>query len=423
MTQETALSVIKTGANVFLTGEPGSGKTYTINSYANYLRKNKINFALTASTGIAATHIGGMTIHSWSGIGIKKELSSYDLNRILFNRKITQRIKRVKVLIIDEISMLDGNTLGLVEIVCRKIKESDLPFGGIQVVFVGDFFQLPPVSRENEPISQFAFESPIWFGSNLLVCYLSEQHRQSDFKFLNLLSGIRSGVVLEEHKDYLNSRLTDHDSIKNKNITKLFPHNENVDRLNSEELDRLNGELKAFLMKSRGKDFLVDKLKKSCLSPEILNLKIGALVMFTKNNFDKGFVNGTLGNVVGFDNFDGRPIVRTNSGQKISVDFMEWIIEDGGKIIAKIEQIPLRLAWAMTIHKSQGLTLDEAFIDLRGVFIEGQGYVALSRVRSLEKLHLAGYNEKALLVHPLVLSQDILFKEESKKVRLKFKSS
>lgn len=416
MTQEMALSILKTGANVFLTGEPGSGKTYIINAYASYLRKSKIHFAVTASTGIAATHIGGMTIHSWSGIGIKKNLSSADLSRIASNKSIIQRVKKTRILIIDEISMLDGNTLGLVELVCRKIKGLDLSFGGMQIVLVGDFFQLPPVAREEGVVPQFAFESPAWLGAGLTVCYLSEQHRQADLKFLDLLSSIRSGAVAADHQKYLNDRLVDYSLIKNKSITKLFPHNENVDRLNSEELEKLDGQLQTFLMEGRGKDFLMDQLKRSCLSPEILNLKIGALVMFTKNNFEDGFVNGTLGIVIGFNGEDCYPIIKTRDGKKINVLPMEWTIEDGEEVLARIRQLPLRLAWAITIHKSQGLTLDEAFMDLRDVFIEGQGYVALSRVKSLERLYLAGYNDKSLLVHPLVLDQDKLFRQASGKI-------
>ncbi|MDP3697564.1 MAG: AAA family ATPase, partial [Candidatus Taylorbacteria bacterium] len=219
MTQETALSILKTGKNVFLTGEPGSGKTHTINRYVSYLKEHGIEPAITASTGIAATHIGGMTIHSWSGIGIKKELSPADFSRVISLRRASARVKKAGVLIIDEISMLDAKTLNLIDTVCRAIKRSSEPFGGIQVVLVGDFFQLPPVRREDhvqpggfstsflngrsDDPSQFAFESEAWMSANLSVCYLTEQHRQSDPKFLGVLSAIRSGQVLQEHRQCL----------------------------------------------------------------------------------------------------------------------------------------------------------------------------------------------------------------------------
>src|SRR3989338_421160 len=151
MTQAQALDMLKTGANVFLTGEPGSGKTFVTNAYVSFLKRAKIEVAVTASTGIAATHIGGRTIHSWSGIGIKKELTSWDVDRIASNEYAAKRIDRTRILIIDEISMLDGRTLSSIERVCREVKRSKEPFGGLQVVFVGDFFQLPPVAREGEP--------------------------------------------------------------------------------------------------------------------------------------------------------------------------------------------------------------------------------------------------------------------------------
>jgi len=415
MTQETALSILKTGKNVFLTGEPGSGKTHTINRYVAYLKEHGVEPAITASTGIAATHIGGMTIHSWSGIGIKKELSPTDFGRVISLRRASTRVKKAKVLIIDEISMLDGKTLNLIDTVCRAVKRSPEPFGGMQVVLVGDFFQLPPVRRQDEEPYKFAFELEAWLAANLSVCYLTEQYRQSDSKFLGVLSAIRSGQVSEEHRQCLDGCLVNSDSPKIKNVTKFFPHNEDVHRINSEELEKIPGKSKSFVMAGRGKANLVEQLKRGCLSPENLELKKGAIVMFTKNNSQKGFANGTIGTVVGFDQYEDEnyPIIKTRQGRQLTVEPMEWTIEENGEIVAKIEQVPLRLAWAMTIHKSQGVTLDEAFMDLSGAFVEGQGYVALSRVRTLGGLYLAGYNDKALAVHPIVLRHDDTFRQLS----------
>ena len=415
MTQDTALSILKTGKNVFLTGEPGSGKTHTINRYVAYLKEHGVEPAITASTGIAATHIGGMTIHSWSGIGIKKELSPADFGRVISLRRASARVKKSKVLIIDEISMLDGKTLNLIDTVCRAVKRSSEPFGGIQVVLVGDFFQLPPVRREEEEPYKFAFESEAWLAANLSVCYLTEQYRQSDSKFLGVLSAIRSGKVLEEHRQCLNECLVESDSPKIKNITKFFPHNNDVNDVNSGELEELLGKSKSFVMAGRGKDNLVEQLKRGCLSPENLELKKGAIVMFTKNNLQKRFVNGTIGTVIGFDQYqdENYPIVKTLQGRQLTVEPMEWTVEENGEIIASIKQVPLRLAWAMTVHKSQGITLDEAFMDLNGAFVEGQGYVTLSRVKTLDGLHLAGYNDKALSVHPVVLEHDHTFRQLS----------
>src|SRR3989338_2694093 len=415
MTQDTALSILKTGKNIFLTGEPGSGKTHTINRYVSYLKEHGVEPAITASTGIAATHIDGMTIHSWSGIGIKKELSPADFGRVISLRRASARVKKAGVLIIDEISILDSKTLNLIDTVCRAIKRSSEPFGGIRIVLVGDFFQLPPVRREEEEPYKFAFESEAWITANLSVCYLTEQHRQSDSKFLEVLSAIRSGQVSQEHRQCLNGCLADSNSPRIKNVTKFFPHNEDVNRINAEELQKLPGKSKSFVMTGRGKDNLVEQLKRGCLSPENLELKKGAIVMFTKNNFQRGFVNGTIGTIAGFDQYEDEnyPIVRTRQGRQLTVASMEWTIEENGEAMAKIKQVPLRLAWAMTIHKSQGITLDQAFMDLNEAFVDGQGYVALSRVKTLDGLYLAGYNDKALSVHPIVLRHDDIFRQLS----------
>lgn len=407
MTQAEALTILKTGANVYLTGEPGSGKSYTIGRYVEYLRDHEIEPAVTASTGIAATHIHGMTVHAWSGIGINKHLSDYDVDRIATNEYVARRIGKTKVLIIDEISMLDSTTLDLVDRVCREVKRSEEPFGGIQTILVGDFFQLPPVSKDESV--QFAFMADSWKALNPVVCYLHEQHRQDDEKLLNLLSALRADKIAEHHSDYLTERITHFDDIP-EDIPKLFPHNADVDRLNDYALEQLQTDSHVYRMESEGAPALVASLVRSCLSPESLKLKIGAVVMFTKNNPSLGFANGTLGTVTGFDSYGSNPIVETRNGRTIIVEPMEWAIEENGKVRARIVQIPLRLAWAMTIHKSQGVSLDAAVIDLSASFEYGQGYVALSRVRTLPGLYLLGWNEKSLMVHPEILEKDSEFR-------------
>jgi len=420
MIQSQALAILKTGANVFLTGEPGSGKTHTINEYAAYLRGRGIEPAITASTGIAATHIGGMTIHSWSGIGIKTQLTNRDLNKIASNRYIVKRVRRSQVLIIEEVSMLLPETLSMIDAVCRKIKESPEPFGGMQVIFAGDFFQLPPVVKtkmENSrqtallevPSGHFAYDSPAWAETNPIICYLTEQYRQDDSDFLALLSAIRHNAFGNDHLRQIKTRkILCYSALSN--VPKLFSHNVDVDRLNYEILAKLSGEAKAFTMFSQGPDALVITLKKGCLSPKVLSLKADAAVMFTKNNPKKGFVNGTLGTVEGFHKIRGYPIVKIRSGRRIEVEPMDWTVEENGKIRAQITQLPLRLAWAMTVHKSQGMNLDSAVMDLSDVFEFGQGYVALSRVRRLSGLYMLGWNERAFRVHPEILAKDKVFR-------------
>ena len=428
MTQEQALDILKTGANVFLTGEPGAGKTHTINTFVDYLRMHDIEPAITASTGIAATHIGGMTIHSWSGIGIKTKLDKYDLDKIASSEYIVRRVNRTKVLIIDEVSMLSPNMLDMVDMVCREIKQNSEPFGGIQIVLVGDFFQLPPIIKKEETKTKqnlfaketknsgiFAYASGAWERARLVSCYLTEQHRQDDADFLSMLSGIRSNNFSREHLNHLNSRQIEHDDMPEEtmNITKLFSHNVDVDRVNNVELAKIEEEIKSFKMLSDGNDKIVETLKKGCLSPEVLELKTGAVVMCTKNNQKERFVNGTLGVVTGFEEFSGYPIIKTRRGYNITIAPMDWSIEENGKIRAQITQVPLRLAWAITVHKSQGMSMDAAVMDLSQVFEFGQGYVALSRVRRLSGLYLLGINEHALKVHPEILKKDIDFKKKS----------
>lgn len=431
MLQSTALSILQTGANVFLTGEPGSGKTHTINQYIEWLRERGIDPAITASTGIAATHVGGMTIHAWSGIGIKRDLTEYDLDEIASRERLVRRAMDARVLIIDEISMIDARTLSMVERAVRVLRRDEDPWGGMQIVFVGDFFQLPPVSRAEESettidvetgkarkrVAQFAFMSDAWISANPLVCYLSEQHRQGDGPFLDLLSAVRRGTIDDTHHELLESRRSEIDELPEK-VARLYSHNANVDRENTMRLEEIDGKAHAYVMTAKGAAHMIESLKRGCLSPEMLVLKEGARVMFTKNSMEGLYANGTLGVVTGFG-VTG-PIVKTNSGRSFEVLHAEWAITDGGKVLARINQIPLRLAWAITVHKSQGMTLDSAAVDLSQAFEYGQGYVALSRVRAISGLHLLGYNERALHVHPDIKSKDRDFKLSSAAARKRF---
>jgi len=413
MTQEAALTILKTGANVFLTGEPGAGKTHTINEYVSYLHDHDIEPAITASTGIAATHIHGATIHSWSGIGIRRSLTPYDLDKIATTEYLARRIKKTKVLIIDEISMIDASMLDMVDAVCREIKQRTEPFGGIQVILVGDFFQLPPITTRGTE-AHFAFMARVWSEMRLVTCYLSEQHRQEDEQLLSVLSAIRGGSFDEMHYEYLSTRNHNSgDTPVDRSVTRLFAHNANVDAINETELAGLVGAGKTYTMKTKGSDALVATLTKGCLSPETLTLRIGASVMCTKNNREKDYANGTLGTVTGFEQSTTYPIIKTRGGRSITIEPMDWVIEENGKIKASITQVPLRLAWAITIHKSQGMSLDAAVMDLAQVFEYGQGYVALSRVRSLAGLYLLGVNPRAFMVHPVIMEKDHTFRAQS----------
>lgn len=416
MTQQEALTILKKGGNVFLTGEPGAGKTHTVNQFVKWAREQNKRVAITASTGIAATHIDGVTIHSWAGIGIKRSLTDKDIEKIFENDFKKRNILTANILIIDEISMIDADTLNMVDRVLRYAHNfmADQAFGGIQVIFVGDFFQLPPVAdRNSKKKVKFAFESEAWEDAHPTVCYITEQHRQEDPTFLSILKHLRDGKISAPHIAILKAR--NEIPVEIIKSTMLYTHNADVDHENSLELAELEGDVETYKMKSEGHEYPVGLLKKQCLSPEVLELKEGALVMFTRNNWEVGYVNGTIGTVTEFL-ANGAPVVRTKDGKEIVVLEAEWrFVNNYGNTTASIKQLPLRLAWAMTVHKSQGMSLDQAHIDLSRAFEYGQGYVALSRVRSLAGLTLEGFNKKALMMHPVVVEQDKIFRKMSEK--------
>lgn len=415
MLQQQALDLLKLGENVFLTGAAGAGKTWLLNTYINHLRSHGVEVAVTASTGIAATHLNGRTIHSWSGIGVRDSLAAAELDSLATNRRIRKNYETAKVLVIDEISMLHPHQLDMVDRIARRILDASQPFGGIQVVLCGDFFQLPPVSPGRLGIpDKFAYEADAWQTGNFQICYLHEQHRQKDDALLTILNDIRNGMAGEHTKVPLRTRYK-REPEGNVRATKLYAHNANVDRINSAELANLPGKERLFRMESRGFGQLVDSLKKNCLAPETLVLKPGAEVMFIRNANDGSYANGTRGVVEGFAKEGGWPVVRTLSNDVIVAAPEEWQYEEHGQIRAAITQVPLRLAWAITIHKSQGMTLDAAEIDLGKAFEPGMGYVALSRVRNLAGLKLMNLNEVALQVHPEILAHDRVLKEQSQR--------
>ncbi len=412
MTQKEAMEILKMGYNCYITGPAGSGKTHLLNEYIKFLKNKGVEVGITASTGIAATHMGGTTIHSWTGLGIRDVLTEYDLEDLETKKYLYDRFQNTKVLVLDEISMLHHYRLDLVDRIARHLKRNNLPFGGMQVILCGDFFQLPPVSRQGEMESFFSYRSNAWRELGLKICYLEEQHRQKDKIFIRILNDIRANRMSEESLHHLKSR---YNKVPNSSIepTKLHTHNYDVDNINDVELNKLQTDVFVYNMESKGKKPLVESLQKSCLAPGTLRLKIGARVIFVKNNFECGYANGTLGKVISCD-YSG-PKVMTTSGKIINVERETWMIEEEGKRKAEISQYPLRLAWAITVHKSQGMSLDAVEVDLSKSFEKGMGYVALSRVRSLEGLNILGINKNALEVRDDVLEFDETLQEMSEK--------
>ncbi|MFH1565064.1 MAG: helix-turn-helix domain-containing protein [bacterium] len=419
MTQEEVFDILKLGRNVYLTGSAGSGKTFLLNKYIDYLKKNNVEVGITASTGIAATHMNGRTIHSWSGLGVKDNLTDADFKKLFKNNLLMRRICRTEVLIIDEISMLHAFQLDLVNRICQMFRQSVAPFGGLQIVLCGDFFQLPPVGRWDDDVN-FVYKSEVWQNMKLCVCYLSEQHRHSDDLLTQVLNDIRTGNVGEHTLIPLRTRYRKEIGCSISE-TKLYTHNADVDAINAKELLSIAGKQYSYPMFCEGNRNLIEILKKGCLAPEELKLKKGAVVMFVKNDAENRYVNGTLGTVVDFTS-EGMPIVENLKNKKIIATAVDWRIEEGGKVRARIIQIPLRLAWAITVHKSQGMTLDAAQVDLSKSFVPGMGYVALSRVRSLDGLKLMGLNKMALEAHKDVMVIDEELKNLSLSAALALKN-
>lgn len=411
MTQAEAIKRMLSGANIFLTGEPGAGKTYTLNKFIEMAQDLNKRIAITASTGIAASHIDGQTIHSWSGLGIKESIRDDELDKMAWTPHFQERYNRCDILIIDEISMLHGSRLEMIDRACRWIRHSKKPFGGLQVIFVGDLFQLPPVTKSG-PVD-YVHLSESWASVAPEVCYLTEQHRQgADDALLNILRAMRNGQCNDRFIEALDNRM-DLPLPEDDSITRLYTHNIDVDALNRGMLEKLPGQNHHFQMTSEGDKYKIAAMKRNLLCPEDLELKVDAEVMFCANNFQEGFVNGTRARVIRISN-SGNPVVLTTDGAEIVVEQHTWrTYDDSGRhIVAEVSQYPLRLAWAVTVHKSQGLSLDAAIIDLSQAFTPGMGYVALSRVRSLEGLYLVGLNTQALLMDQDIAKFDRLLKQQ-----------
>jgi ATP-dependent exoDNAse (exonuclease V) alpha subunit len=422
MKQATALKLLKAGENVFLTGSAGAGKTYTLNQYINYLKARKVTVAITASTGIAATHMNGMTIHTWAGIGIKDILTDNDLKNMKERKYLKEHLENAQVLVIDEISMLHAKQLNLVNKVLKYFKESDEAFGGIQVIVAGDFFQLPPVGKNEERNrDKFCFMSEAWVEAKFRVCYLTEQHRQGNDYLNDILNAIRAQNITDEHRQALQRTLQNDIG---DTYTRLYTHNMDVDSINYKYLNEIETESRQFDAKMDGNEKLIETLKSSVRAPENLTLKKHAKVMFVRNNFDMGYINGSLGEVIGFeddDEYGCLPKVKLTDGTILIVEPEIWSVEnDAGKPIASFQQIPLRLAWAITIHKSQGMTLEAAEINLTHTFEKGQGYVALSRLKSMDGLRLLGFNDQALELDSLAIKADRRFQELSTEAEAHF---
>ncbi|MDF7665330.1 PIF1 family DEAD/DEAH box helicase [Bifidobacterium sp. ESL0745] len=435
MKQAEVLTILDAGANAFITGAPGAGKTYVLNEFIRSARARGASVAVTASTGIAATHINGQTIHSWSGVGVSQVMTPALLKQIRSRRK--RKIESADILVIDEVSMLPAWLFDMVDDVCRTLRHSPEPFGGLQVVLSGDFFQLPPVKKSfrrddmapspeflmsrqryadaGKDADGFVTESLVWDELNPVICYLTEQHRQDDGQLLTVLTDIREGDVTQEDHDVLAGRLGKAPEAGEVAVH-LFPVNKQADTLNDLRLSQIHDETHEYVAESAGSAELVKRLKKNMLAPETLELKTGAAVMALRNDADHQYVNGSIGTVEGFvsEAKGGWPIVAFENGNTVIMKPASWDMMDGETVLASVKQVPLRCAWAITIHKSQGMTLDRAVMNLRRTFAPGMGYVALSRVENLDGLYLDDISERAFMVSSDAVLLDGQLRDNSK---------
>jgi len=389
--QKTAYMSIVNGQNVFLTGMAGSGKTAIINLFSKQYRIFK-NIGVTSTTGTSAILIGGSTLHSFLGIGLGSGNVEFLYMGIKNRNYILSRWIDLDVLIIDEISMLSPVLFDKLENLARIIRKNDLPFGGIQLILTGDFLQLPCVESEN-----FCFEALSWNKCVDEIIYLTEIFRQENKEFQKCLSEIRVGKLSYETIQLLKSRKN---AILQNDFgilpTKIYALNKDVDAENEKEIQKLlikNPELQFYeynseytILKKCSQNF-EEKIKKNCNAPSKLELCIGAQVMLLYNmDLEAKLANGSRGVVVNF--IDDLPVVKFLTGEERIVDYHIWKIEENGVEVLNITQIPLRIAYAITVHKSQGISVDYAEVDMEGIFEDGMSYVALSRVSSPEGLSI-----------------------------------
>lgn len=388
--QHHAFVMAQKGKNLFISGPGGTGKSFLLEQIRDFFEHLDRYLVLTASTGVAAVNVGGRTIHSALKTGIKGSVKEIlpDLENTYKIRAMSQKFAPWDALVIDEVSMLSGDYLDMADLWLRRMKGSDAPFGGLQVLFVGDFLQLPPVEKDKTPRYRFAFQAPAWEKAKVATVELKKSFRQEDQQFVDMLNRIRRGETGEEILEFFNAAV----GRELEDPTRLVPTNREADAINEQHFARWPGHEKLYRaeLSSKGKygAKYEQQLGREALAPVNLRLKEGVPVLLLKNGNDGAYVNGDRGRVTELRD-SGITVELERTGEQVDLRRQEWEkLDGGGRRVATMRQYPVRLAWAMTIHKSQGMTLDRVQVDLSKVFAAGQTYVALSRLRRLEGLSL-----------------------------------
>lgn len=395
--QERALELLRSGENVFLTGGAGSGKSYLIRHFMQEL--NLKETPILASTGAAAVLLGGRTFHSFFGLGIMEGGVDAAYERAAKDSRLLNRLKSVEGVIIDEISMIPGSALMVAEALAQKARDSKLPWGGMRVIAVGDFAQLPPVTRVGA--RDWAFLNEVWLRSGFQTCMLSHNQRVQDNEFLDVLSDVRYGKVTARVFDFLSAHVRPHD--EEDSGIRLFGRRDISETFNHKKLAEIRETEVVIDSIYLGSEKHIETLAKMAPVPQKLILKVGCRVIFLQNDPQKRWINGTRGTVTKIEM--DKITVKKDGAREVAVDKTTFSLQDAeGNITATVIQFPLTLAYATTIHKSQGATLDEVWCDLRSLWEPGQAYVALSRLRSAEGLKLVGWTPRSIIVDPKVLA-------------------
>ena len=427
--QENIFQKYKNRENVFITGPGGTGKTYLIKQIVNHAKENEKAFRVTALTGCAAILLecGATTLHAFSGIGLATGTMQQVVDRVIKNRHKKANWQKIELLIVDEVSMMSLKLIKILDKIGRKVKkEYTKPFGGIQVIFSGDFYQLPPVGDDNDPETiQFCFETPLWneiFPIKNQI-QLTTIFRQNDPQYVKILNGLRVGKITNNGITRLSSRVKEPLDINFKPTT-ILPRRRDADAINYRELDKLDTNSEKIyrtapvleeelcltkeqyqnldLFTSKECEYEREYLMNNIMAEREIKLRIGAMVMCIINlniESDKPIINGSQGKIVDF--VDKYPLIEFMNGSKQVITPHIWQSERVAGIA--IKQLPLIYAWAITIHKAQGLTLEHAVMDIGpNIFECGQTYVALSRVKSLEGLYLKSFDYRKIKINKKV---------------------
>ena len=403
------LYLIKQGKNVFITGHAGTGKSYILSKLKEKIPK----LTITSTTGMAAVNVRGQTLHSWAGVGICNRPIEQTVEKILKKSSTKNQIQKCKILAIDEISMLDIKTFEYVDAVLRQIRANDEPFGGIQVIFIGDFFQLPPVENGTSE-QKYCFKSKLWEKLDLYTVLLTKNYRQNEENLIRALSDMRVNSLTDKDIALLKTRECKNDDVQN--ALHIFATNFEADNYNNSKFNKINSKeykLLAFDGICKGKELvptptntreenILKRIDVTCNAEKCISLKIGARVMLLINlDFKKGLINGSCGEVQEID--DDYILVKFDNGEIAKITKHDFEFYNNEKLIALRRQFPLRLAYGITIHKSQGMSLDKLVVDCSRIFEKGQTYVALSRIKTLEGLYLRNFDPAKVMVDDKVV--------------------